>query len=157
MEDFTQFFGEIIMKQLTRTEDTGEQPAKVFGKRIIRECTYEYDFTYLCENICTLVPAPEWPDADKEPLPPPLINSILKRPPNRSERQKITKFTICTVAPDQPIKEGEEEPKIPALLDTVTRWVLQPKETKKLFMKFFSKKIGTFTENLQFEVVGSHK
>ena len=49
-----------------------------------------------------------WPDPDKEPLPEPLINSILKRPPNRNERSKITKFTICTPEAEQPSTAGEE-------------------------------------------------
>jgi len=125
---------------------------EVFGTRIIRECNIESDLTFFCENICTLVPAPMWPDPDKEPLPQPLINSILKRPPNRNERSKITKFTICTPEADQSAavaSEGEgEKPDTPALSSKVTRWVLQPKETKKLYMKFFSTKIGQFNENL---------
>lgn len=82
-----------------------------------------------------------WPDPDKEPLPPPLIHSILKRPPNRPERAKITKFTIMTPAdPEQPDNFGNATGN--------NRWVLQPKEEKKIYMKFYSTQIGTFTENL---------
>ncbi len=38
-----------------------------------------------------------------------------------------------------------------------TRWILEPKEIKKLYVKFFSKTIGTYDQNLQFEIVGSYK
>ena len=41
--------------------------------------------------------------------------------------------------------------------DNITRWTLGPKETKKLYIKFFSKNIGTFEQTLQFEIVGSYK
>jgi hypothetical protein len=87
---------------LQHQSDEGE-----FGKRIFKECYLEFDLTYFCENICRVIPAPMWPDPDKEPLPPPLIHSILKRPPNRPERAKITKFTIMTPAdPEQPDNFG---------------------------------------------------
>jgi hydrocephalus-inducing protein len=91
-----------------------------------------------------------WPDPDKEPLPAPVINSIIKKPPNRSERAKITKFTIRTPA-------DPEKPDDYSNFTGNNRWVLQPKESKTLFMMFYSTKIGTFTENLQFEIVGSYK
>jgi len=38
-----------------------------------------------------------------------------------------------------------------------TRWVLEPKESKKLYVKFFSKKVGSFSQTLKFEIVGSLK
>jgi hypothetical protein len=47
----------------------GPEVQEIFGTRIIRECNIESDLTFFCENICTLVPAPMWPDPDKEPLP----------------------------------------------------------------------------------------
>lgn len=58
-----------------------------------------------------MVPEPEWPDADKEPLPPPLINSIQRRPPARAARAVITKFSIWTPLPEDqiPKNEGDEE------------------------------------------------
>jgi len=37
-----------------------------------------------------------WPDPDKEPLPPPVINSIIKKVPIRSERAPITSYSIWT-------------------------------------------------------------
>lgn len=43
------------------------------------------------------------------------------------------------------------------MVNTVTRWILQPKESKKIYVKFFSKNIGTFDQILQFEVVGAYK
>lgn len=91
-----------------------------------------------------------WPDPDKEPLPAPVINSIIKKPPNRPERAKITKFTIRTPA-------DPEKPDDYSNFTGNNRWVLQPKESKTLYMLFYSTKIGTFTENLQFEIVGSYK
>jgi len=47
-----------------------------YGSRVILEQNIQYDFAFLCEEICTVVPEPMWPDPDKEPLPAPLINSI---------------------------------------------------------------------------------
>lgn len=55
-----------------------------------------YDFTFLCEKVCHIVPEPMWPDPDKEPLPPPVINSIIKKVPIRSERAPITSYSIWT-------------------------------------------------------------
>ena len=43
------------------------------------------------------------------------------------------------------------------MTDSITRWVLGPKETKKMYMKFICTKIGSYSENLQFEIVGSYK
>lgn len=40
---------------------------------------------------------------------------------------------------------------------TGTRWILQPKESKKLYIKFFSKNIGNFDQVMQFEIVGSYR
>ena len=50
----------------------------------------------ICEEAKKLVPEPLWPDPDKEPLPPPMIHQIVKKPPNRSERTPITLFSIWT-------------------------------------------------------------
>ena len=41
--------------------------------------------------------------------------------------------------------------------EAITRWTLGPKEFKKLYIKFFSTKIGAYTETLQFEIIGSYK
>lgn len=137
------FYGELIMKQINSNEGSEENATPV-GKRIMSEVNIEYDFTYLCENICqSVVPAPLWPDPDKEPLPAPLINSVLKRPPNRNERVKITKFKILT-----PVGDEVETGKMPQYSEKETRWVIQPKESKKLYIKFYSTKIGTYNENL---------
>jgi hypothetical protein len=57
-----------------------------YGGRSVRDMGIHYDFTFLCEKICHIVPEPVWPDPDKEPLPPPMINSIIKKLPTRSER-----------------------------------------------------------------------
>ena len=71
-------------------EGEGDEEAKApkekitYGKRIIREQNIQYDFIFLCEDIKKVVPEPEWPDPDNEPLPPPLINSIQKKPPARA-------------------------------------------------------------------------
>ena len=109
-----------------------------------------------------MVPEPEWPDPDNEPLPPPLINSIQRRPPQRAVRTPITKFSIWTPIPEDQLpkndedeiasnaasnkdaeaKEEDDGPKLPPMTDKQTRWVLQPKEVKKLYVKFFSTKTG---------------
>lgn len=98
------------------------------------------------------MPEPIWPDPDKEPLPAPAISSILKKPPHRAERNKITKFSIHT--PTGEIAEGET---LPPMSDATSRWTLAPKESKRLYIKFFSTKIGSYSENLQFEIIGSYK
>jgi len=41
--------------------------------------------------------------------------------------------------------------------ESITRWTLQPRESKKLYIKFFSTKIGTYNDTLQFEIIGSYK
>ena len=41
--------------------------------------------------------------------------------------------------------------------EQTTRWVLGPKESKRLYIKFYSTKIGSYSENLQFEIIGSYK
>ena len=48
-------------------------------------------------------------------------------------------------------------PKLPPMTDKQTRWVLEPKESKKLYVKFFSTKTGQQDQVLQFEIVGSYK
>jgi hypothetical protein len=114
----TDFYGDLIMKQINSNES--EENPVAGGKRIMQEVNIEYDFTYLCEFICkSIVPEPLWPDPDKEPLPPPLINSMLKKPPNRAERAKITKFKIMTPTGEAP--NGET---LPPLSDKETRWVI---------------------------------
>ena len=56
----------------------------------------------------------------------------------------------------EPEGEGEED-KGPFLDQSVTRWILQPGESKPLHIKFFSTKVGKFNQTLNFEVVGSTK
>jgi hypothetical protein len=144
------FFGELVMKQINEKEEdaTLEQ-----GSRTLKEINVEYNYTFLCEYLCAaVVPEPIWPDPDKEPLPLPVISSILKKPPTRHERHNITKFSIHT--PNGDITEGET---LPPFNDNATRWSLGPKESKKLYIKFFSEKIGQFSETLTFEIIGSHK
>jgi hypothetical protein len=132
-----------VQKEEENQEETESAPTPRLGSRTITEINVEYNFPYLCEHVCSsVVPEPIWPDPDKEPLPAPAISSILKKPPTRSERAKIDKFKILT-----PTGEVDADGK-PITSDSITRWVLQPKETKKLFLKFFSKKIGTFSETL---------
>lgn len=40
--------------------------------------------------------------------------------------------------------DENEKDKLPEMVNTISRWILQPKETKKLYIKFFSKNIGSF-------------
>ena len=115
-DELHNWFGEIVLRQMhpaeaSKPEGEGEKEPIQYGKRILREQNIQYDFAFLCEEICTVVPEPLWPDPDKEPLPPPLINSILRKLPQRNEREPITKFSIWTPIPaDQlpPPAEGEE-------------------------------------------------
>jgi hypothetical protein len=80
----------------------------------------------------------------------------------RAQRAPITKFSIWTPIPEDQIpkpEEGDEVasnapledaeaneedtgPKLPPMTDKQTRWVLEPKESKKLYVKFFSTKTG---------------
>ena len=79
-----------------------EKPKSViiYGQRFIAEQFIHYDFVFLCEDVKKVVPEPEWPDPDNEPLPPPLINSIQRKPPQRAQRMPITKFSIWTPIPE---------------------------------------------------------
>jgi hypothetical protein len=110
-EEISQYFGEIVMRQKVGgipNEDPEEAKSQVdgsddaksavepglpaeeainYGGRSVRDMGIHYDFTFLCEKICHIVPEPVWPDPDKEPLPPPVINSIIKKLPTRQERQ----------------------------------------------------------------------
>jgi hypothetical protein len=133
-EEISQYFGEIVMRQKvggipnedgeeakSQVEgsdeaksvlDTGRQAeeAIIYGGRSVRDMGIHYDFTFLCEKICHIVPEPVWPDPDKEPLPPPVINSIIKKLPTRQERQQITSYSIWTPseAAQPPATEGED-------------------------------------------------
>lgn len=94
---------------MKQDELRASEEGKFFGNRTCQEINIEFNFTFLCEYICSaIVPEPLWPDPDKEPLPPPVISSILKKPPNRSERAKILKFSIFT--PTGEIEEGKIPP-----------------------------------------------
>ena len=94
-------------------EGEGEEEQKepqYFGTRILVEIPMQYNFRYLCERIKENVPEPIWPDPDKEPLPAPLIEQIIKKPSNRPEKPKVTLFTICTpVEKKENEGEGEDE------------------------------------------------
>lgn len=103
-----------------------------------------YDFKYLCENSKKQVPEPLWPDPDKEPLPPPVIHQIIKKPPNRNERHPITLFSIWTPKDPLWVPDEENPNELPEMVKDVSRWVLGPKESKKIYVKFFSKVIGTY-------------
>jgi hypothetical protein len=141
-EEMSTFFGELIARQkagLTKEEadamkqqeasvrdsqaqidpEAEEKPVEEkipvnYGSRSVRDKFIDYDFTYMCEKICHIVPEPMWPDPDKEPLPPALINSIIKKVPVRDERAQITSYSIWTPM------EGEGdvvEPEVDAAAD----------------------------------------
>jgi hypothetical protein len=69
----------------------------------------------------------------------------------------VTLFSLWTPSPAANGEEASEEQKLPEMSNTVTRWILQPKESKKIYVKFFSKNIGTYDQILQFEIVGASK
>ncbi len=59
---------------------------------------------------------------------------------------------------EEPVQaEPKEEEKGPLLDKSITRWILQPNESKTLYLKFFSAKIGKFSQTLGFEVLGSSR
>jgi len=153
-------------------QDAGEKDQAAaqarFGKRDLQELCIEYDFKYLCESARAAVPEPVWPDPDKEPLPPPVVHQIVRRPPTRPERKEITMFSIWTPAaePARPAsaeegqaqgedQEEEQKDPFPPMTKDKTRWVLGPKESAKLYIKFFSQTVGSFSQTLKFEIVGS--
>lgn len=91
-----------------------EAPQARKGKRLLTPAFIEYDFKYLCESARATVPEPVWPDPDKEPLPPPVVHQIVRRPPARPERKEITMFSIWTPLPEQPRPASAEEGQAPA-------------------------------------------
>ena len=112
------------------------------------------------------MPEPIFPDPDNEPLPPPVIHQIIKKPNVRPERKEITMFSIWTPVDKKettedadPPAEGEEHPSdgLPEMTKDQTRWVLGPKESRKLYVKFFTQNTGNFQQNLKFEIVGSQR
>lgn len=151
-------------------EEAEAKAAEVrYGQRILVPQFIEYDFKFLCDTAKAAVPEPLWPDPDKEPLPPPVIHQIVKRPPARPERKEITRFSIWTPVPagerpptaedDQaPAEDGtgtEGEEALPLMTKDQARWVLGPKESKKVYVKFFSQRTGSYSQVLKFEIVGS--
>ena len=66
------------------------------GSRVIVPYNIEYDLKYLCDNAKSVVPEPIWPDPDKDPLPAPILNQIIKKPQTRPEKKEITMFSIWT-------------------------------------------------------------
>jgi|JI10StandDraft_1071094.scaffolds.fasta_scaffold28612_3 hypothetical protein len=82
------------------------------------EIPFHYSIRGLLETLKLNVPNPEWPDPDKEPLPKPSIEQILKKPHNRPEKPPVTLFSIYTETdkPDLPpvVEEKKEEVKKPA-------------------------------------------
>ena len=53
-------------------------------------------------------------------------------------------------------EEGDaEQNKEPAMDKEKTRWIIQPKESATLYIKFFSEQVGEFPQTLNFEIVGS--
>jgi hypothetical protein len=154
----------------------------IYGKRAIFEIPFFHSFRGLLECMKENVPNPEWPDPDKEPLPKPHIEQILKKPHNRSDKQPSQLFTVLTetdtptdlppaedkpkedakgkAAPAKPGAKAEpviEETKGPYYTSKITRWVLNPGQSQKLFVKFFSTKVGVYDSILNFEVLGSTK
>ncbi len=41
------------------------------------------------------------------------------------------------------------------MTDSKTRWIIQPKESCTLYIKFFTEEVGDFPQTLNFEIVGS--
>lgn len=135
-----------------------EEPI-VYGSRAMIDQNIHYDFRYLCQDVRRKVPQPRWPNPDKEPLPPPETHQIVKGPPRRpAERPPVQHFTIWTPeqaaeAEEAPAEGETAEPK-PEQRTQQSRWILQPGERRKLYVKFFSKNTGEYPQNLQFEIMG---
>lgn len=166
VEDINNAFAEIHLRQMNVDEPVAEEgdevkegeaqpdPQPTFGKRILVDQYIHYDFKYLCENSKQIIPEPLWPDPDKEPLPPPVVHQIVKRPPNRSERAPIALYSIWT---PKDVGQIVDEGLLPDLTKDPSRWIIPAKESKKIYVKFFSKNIGSFDQVLQFEIIGSYK
>lgn len=149
-DEYYTFVSDLINKSKEKETPT--------GFRQINEQPIHQDLLFLCEDLKKIVHEPQWPDPDNEPLPPPLINSIQKRPPERKDRVAVTNFSIWTPVLDpetnEPIVNDHGQPE---LQNKSTRWVLQPKESKKLYAKFYSTKTDKYEQELKFEIVGSYK
>jgi hypothetical protein len=83
IDDYYTFFADLI--NTTNASNTDKENLK-YGSRRINEQSIHYDLLFTCEDLKKIVLEPQWPNPDKEPLPPPLINSIQKRPPTRLDR-----------------------------------------------------------------------
>lgn len=85
--------------------DKEQKESNHFGTRILYEVPIQYNFRYLCEKVKEQIPEPIWPDPDKEPLPAPSIEQIIKKPGNRPIKPPVTLFSIWT-----PVDKLENEP-----------------------------------------------
>ncbi len=159
-DDYYTFIAELI-----KTTDAAQTEEAKYGFRRINEQSIHYDLLFTCEDLKKIVQEPQWPQPDNEPLPPPTINSIQKRPPQRPDRVAVTTFTIWTPLTDEirpnsqdtSQKDNIDHGDGSKLTDKLTRWVLQPKESKTLYVKFYSTKTGPYKQELLFEIVGSYK
>jgi hypothetical protein len=83
----------------------------VHGQRQLLPVPIAANFKLLCDGVKAKVPEPIWPDPDKEPLPPPVIHQIVRKPGNRAERSAVKLYSIWTPLPEEPKDapaEGED-------------------------------------------------
>ena len=145
-----------------------------YGKRIVADLAIEYDFAFLCGESMKIIPAPEFPDQTKEPLPPPTLQHLLRRVNKRTERAPIYNFKILTpkeveeggkevkepASRNDSVKEGEgvasqdEEAEKDIEFEENSRWIIKPRAKKILYIKFFATKVGEYKDKLSFEIQG---
>ena len=92
-----------------KEEKKEEKPEKGFRK--VMEIQILYDLQDQCKKALDDIPYPEFIDMTKEPLPPPKLEQIVKKPAIRQPKNQVTKFKILTPIPLTPEEIAEEEEK----------------------------------------------
>jgi len=156
-----------------KKEELPPEPIKLLGERI----AVPLEMIYIPEKMCALVaeriPAPEYPDPTKEPLPPTKVEKLLAKP--KAKRQiapPISQFVILTPKIKEQVKENKENnppndenddkenkeeggnKESDMEYEEKTRWIIPPKGFQEIYIKFYSEKTGEFKQPLHFEMVG---
>mmetsp|Transcript_39419 Transcript_39419/g.35148 ORF Transcript_39419/g.35148 Transcript_39419/m.35148 type:complete len:418 (+) Transcript_39419:788-2041(+) len=120
-----------------------------------------FNYQQMNNDVLDHVPEPEFPDPEKEPVPEPLIQQILKKPANRAKLDAIKSFTILT--PKNGYENEGDEDLIPLdepLEEHIInkhRWIIPSKKKISLYVKFFTRVPGQYDNNLDFECYFSNK
>lgn len=155
----------VLFNSLMVAKDT-EIGEPRLGTIFVNEIASYPSKTKLLATAYEIVPFPVFPDPESLPLPAPQILQILYKPRNRNKRNPVSSFSIFTPINQTPlpqeVKEGEETKlKLDITNENLdknkSRWIIEGKTSVYILVKFFSKEVGNYENNLVFEIMGSTK